>query len=531
MPGSSRSIDVGRTPKFVFGLITTLLFLATSTACTGLVNPSINADPELADTAPSELPNIVILLADDMGWNDVGYYGSEIRTPNIDRLAEMGVVLNRFYAQPTCSPTRSALMTGKAPLRLGVVAPLSKNNRNGLPLEETILPEYLGDAGYQTALIGKWHLGGRRRPFMPTERGFDYFFGNLHGGIGYWDHVHGGGYDLQRNGKTVRTKEYITALTGREAVHRILTRDRERPFLLYVAFNAPHLPNEAPAETIETYTDIDDPDRRIHAAMVSELDRQIGAILDTLESNGLLENTLIWFMSDNGGLMPAPSDVQNRTDEELAAMIERGYGVPPSDQFLDFVKMNQRDAASDNSPLPGGKGTIREGGTRVPSLIYWKGRLEGGQSDEFVTVQDVLPTLLSAVDQAEPLPDTDGRSVLDVLNGAPSDQVPDYIVQARSSVVIRNGGARGLNLALYRYPWKLMSLADGSKRLFNVEVDPLESEDLAEDLPELVAELQAALDQFPRGDDIADSYESILADPDLFGGMEDRAPWAERLED
>ena len=154
--------------------------------------------------AAENLPNVVIILADDLGWNDVGYHGSEIATPRLDALAAEGVVLDRFYAQPSCSPTRAALMTGKTPMRLGVLSPISKNNPSGLPLTEKLLPQYFRDAGYQTFLSGKWHLGHRRRDYLPTSRGFDHFYGHLTGGIGYWDHVQGGGLDWQRNGTTLR---------------------------------------------------------------------------------------------------------------------------------------------------------------------------------------------------------------------------------------------------------------------------------------------------------------------------------------
>jgi arylsulfatase A-like enzyme len=177
------------------GLLAALVLLATV--------PSAAAD------APKR-PNVVIILADDLGWRDVGYHGSEIATPRLDRLAAKGVVLDRFYAQPSCSPTRAALMTGKAPLRLGVVSPLSKNNPAGLPLGERLLPEHLREAGYQTFLTGKWHLGHRHRDYLPMARGFDHFYGHATGGIGYWDHVHGGGLDWQRNGETLREEGYST---------------------------------------------------------------------------------------------------------------------------------------------------------------------------------------------------------------------------------------------------------------------------------------------------------------------------------
>ena len=149
----------------------------------------------------SKPPNILLILADDLGWNDVGYHGSEIKTPNIDRIVNTGIELDRFYVQPTCSPTRAALMTGKSPMRLGINRPISKNQQLGLPLEETILPQYLARSGYQSLMVGKWHLGHYSPDYFPQSRGFEHFYGNLTGGIGYWDHNHGGGHDWQRNGE------------------------------------------------------------------------------------------------------------------------------------------------------------------------------------------------------------------------------------------------------------------------------------------------------------------------------------------
>ena len=137
-------------------------------------------------------PNVIIIVADDLGWNDVGYHGSDIQTPNIDRLAREGVELNRFYVHPTCSPTRSALVTGKSPLRLGFLSPLSKNNRLGLHLSEKTIADYFKQNGYQTSLIGKWHLGRFSKDYLPTNRGFDHFYGFLTGGVGHYDHIHGG---------------------------------------------------------------------------------------------------------------------------------------------------------------------------------------------------------------------------------------------------------------------------------------------------------------------------------------------------
>ncbi|MCP3929782.1 MAG: sulfatase-like hydrolase/transferase [Bacteroidetes bacterium] len=160
-----------------------------------------------ANCAAQTQPNVILIVADDLGWNDVGYHGSEIQTPTIDRLTREGVELNRFYAHPTCSPSRSALITGKAPLRLEFLTPLVKNNALRLPLTETTMADYFQKNGYQTSLIGKWHLGRFSKAYWPTNRGFDHFYGFLTGGIGHYDHFQGGGLDWQRNGKTVREEK------------------------------------------------------------------------------------------------------------------------------------------------------------------------------------------------------------------------------------------------------------------------------------------------------------------------------------
>jgi arylsulfatase A-like enzyme len=252
-------------------------------------------------TGADERPHVLILLADDLGWRDVGYHGSEIDTPHVDRIAREGIELDRFYAQPSCSPTRAALMTGKSPLRLGVDRPISKNEQTGLPLEETILPQHLANLGYQPVMVGKWHLGHYTPAYFPQARGFEHFYGSVTGGIGYWDRNHGGGHDWQRDGTTLREQGYTTRLLADEALRQLDARDPKRPFFLYVAFTAPHLPNEAPAESVERYQSIDDQKRRIHAAMVSELDHAIGRVIQGFERRGMLQNTIVLFASDNGG--------------------------------------------------------------------------------------------------------------------------------------------------------------------------------------------------------------------------------------
>ena len=172
----------------------------------------------LSSITATAQPNVLLILADDLGWNDVGFHGSEIRTPTLDALAAAGVSLEQYHSQPTCTSTRAALMTGKSPQRLGIYRQFAKYATEGLPAEEKTLADYLKAQGYQTWLVGKWHLGYARQEFHPNSRGFDHFYGHVTGGVGYWDHVHGGGYDWQRNGKTAREEGYTTHLLADEAI-------------------------------------------------------------------------------------------------------------------------------------------------------------------------------------------------------------------------------------------------------------------------------------------------------------------------
>jgi len=488
-----------------------------------LLVATLFASPVLATV--NARPNIVLIVADDLGWNDVGYHGSEIATPHIDRLASEGVELDRFYVQPTCSPTRASLMTGKSSLRLGVVRPISKNERLGLPISERLLPEYLRDAGYQTAMAGKWHLGHVEKRYFPHERGFDSFYGHATGGIGYWDHNHGGGHDWQRNGKTLREEGYSTHLIADEAVRVIREREPAQPLFLYTAFNAPHLPNEAPPEALARYAGTGSMHRQSHAAMVSELDSAIGRILATIDAEGMGENTLVWFFSDNGGLNPSaygPGTL--RFVDTLVGL----FGRPLPTTALEFMRANVEEGGADNSPLRGGKMTVYEGGVRVPAAVWWPSHVEGGQSHAFVTAQDVLPTVLDAVGvDAVDVDELDGRSRLALRAGddalVTDAELTDYVVTALGST------------ALYRGRWKLVLpasgvVSDSEPELYDVFEDPGETRDRARENPLLVEDLRAAADAWPRGPEIHGSMLSVLWDPDRFGGPEDREPWAERAK-
>lgn len=458
------------------------------------------------------LPNIVLIVIDDMGWNDVSYHGSEIRTPTMDRLAKEGIELNRFYVHPACSPTRSALMTGKAAVRLGFVNPLGKNNVRGLPLSEKIMPQYFQEKGYSTNLVGKWHLGRFKKEYWPYNRGFDHFYGYLTGGIGHYDHIHGGGLDWQRNGETIREEGYSTHLLTDEAIKIIQNPKSAQPFFLELCYAAPHMPNEAPAETVATYQHIDNENRRLHAAMVTEVDVGIQRIYETLESTGQLDNTIIWVMSDNGGQNKAGSP-----DAVLKplARLTKIFGEPIPFPFLEFVRDNVVNGAADNSPLKGGKNTTYEGGIRVPAFIYAPKFLQQQKIDQRVTVNDVLPTLASAIgsnsfDQTA----ADGISQWQYLKQEAPAPSRDFIAVSR------------FNQAYFRDGWKLVLPNDGEAELYKPAEDPSETANLAPDHPEIVGDLKAALQDFPRGATVDDPLWKVFVDPDLFGGKEDREPFA-----
>ena len=465
-----------------------------------------------ATSAGTGAPNVVVILADDMGWNDVGYHGSDIRTPHIDRLAAGGLELDRFYAQPTCSPTRAALLTGKSPQSLGIYSPLSKLNPTGLPLTETLLPEYLREAGYQTLLVGKWHLGFHEAAYRPGARGFDHFYGHVTGGIGFWDHVHGGGLDWQRNGQTLREAGYSTHLMAAEIDRLVAQRDPDRPVFLYAAFNAPHLPNEAPEETVAQYAHIADTNRRVHAAMVSELDAAIGQLLATLKAQGMLDNTLIWFMSDNGGLN---ASVFPPLMVSTARWLEELLGKPLPLKPLEFARTNALDGAADNTPLRKGKQSVYEGGARVPAILYWRGKLSPGRSEQMLTVQDVLPTLLAAAGVTVPGADFDGADQWSHVASGAVVPAPDYLINGMDGE------------ALYRFPWKLIALNSGEVELYRLDTDPTETADVSAAHPDIVVGMQQALQDHPRGESVHVPVYRVLMDIDFFGGEEDRAPWSE----
>ncbi|MEM6634016.1 MAG: arylsulfatase, partial [Bacteroidota bacterium] len=442
---------------------------------------------------------------------DVGYHGSEIQTPTIDRLASEGVELDRFYAHSSCTPTRSSLMTGKTAIRLGIVNPIGKNNALGLPLSEKIMPQYFKEKGYSTYLVGKWHLGRFKKEYWPYNRGFDHFYGNLTGGIGHYDHVHGGALDWQRNGETVEEEGYSTHLLTDEAINLIRSK-KDKPLFLELCYAAPHMPNESPQEAVVDYQHLDNKNRQLHAAMVTEVDKGIQQIMRALAETNLIDNTIIWFMSDNGG-----KNLEGTPQKVLDPILRVAniWGTPLPFPFWEFLRDNMVNGAGDNRPLRGGKATVYEGGLRVPSFIYAPAFLQQQKINHRITVNDVLPTLATAV----------GVTNLDTteLDGVSQWQ---FLKQETPPTPKPFVSAGKWGQAYLKEEWKLILNKAGETELYNVIQDPVEQMDLASQYPALVATLTAELLAFPRGESIDDPLWKVFLDTDRFGGEIDREPFA-----
>ena len=408
-------------------------------------------------------PNVIHIVADDLGWKDLGFQGAtDIRTPKLDRLAREGARFEQFYVQPMCTPSRAALLTGRYPMRYGLqTLVIPSKGTYGLSTDEYLLPQVLADAGYQTAIIGKWHLGHADRRYWPRQRGFDYAYGAVLGEIDYFTHDAHGVTDWQRDNEPVKEEGYVTTLLGDDAVRFVeKQQDKEKPFFLYLAFTAPHAPYQAPDEYVERFREIPDKTRRVYAAMISSLDDQVGRVVEALDRTGQRGNTLIFFHSDNGGTRDARLTGEGKVES-----------IP-----------------CDNGPLRGGKGDLYEGGTRVPAFANWPGHITPGTVIKTpVHVVDILPTLAAlggaSTDKCQPLDGIDISSAL-LGKGQP----------ARTEVVYNIEPFRA---AIREGDWKLVwrTLLPAKAELFNIAEDPNESRDLAASHPEKVTELQARIGQ------------------------------------
>lgn len=373
--------------------------------------------------AQTERPNIVIVLADDLGWGDVGFHGSEIKTPCLDALVGEGVELERFYTSPISTPTRAGLMTGRYPNRFGVrSAVIPPWREDGLDENEETVADMLARNGYKNrAIIGKWHLGHTKKVHYPMNRGFSHFYGHLNGAIDYFDLTREGELDWHNDWETCHDKGYSTELITKEAIHCIDAYEKEGPFMLYVAYNAPHTPLQAQEKDIKLYTDNFDSltpkeqKKVTYSAMVSCMDRGIGAIVDALKKKGIMDNTFFIFFSDNGTA-----------------------GVP----------------GSSSGPLRGHKFDEWDGGVHAPAVLYWKKaeKQYKNLSSQVTGFVDLVPTLKDLVgDHSRPKREYDGISILPVLNGKKACIDRDFYLGHGAVVnkdykLIRKGMKPGLDL-------------------------------------------------------------------------------------
>jgi len=416
----------------------------------------------VAAQAQSKKPNIVHIVADDLGWKDVGFNGcTDIKTPNLDALAVSGAKFSQFYVQPMCTPTRAALMTGRYPFRYGLQTLVIPGPADyGLDTTEWLMPECLKDAGYTTAIIGKWHLGHADTKYWPRQRGFDYQYGAMIGELDYYTHSDAGVLDWFRGNQPVKENGYTTQLLGADTVKYISAQDATKPFYLYLTFNAPHTPYQAPKKYVNRYPNIADPTRRTYAGMITCLDDEIGKVVAALDEKRLRENTLILFHSDNGG-----------TKNAMFA-----------GQMADLSKTK---IPCDNGNYRDGKGSLFEGGCRVAAFANWPGHIKPQTVDDIIHAVDIYPTFAAlagaATAKCKPL---DGVNVWDTIAaGKPSP---------RTEVIYNVEPFRG---AVREGDWKLIwrALIPTSVDLYNLAEDPYEQHNVAAAHPDKASAMQARL--------------------------------------
>jgi arylsulfatase A-like enzyme len=425
----------------------------------GLIFAVAGAMAAGASAQESRKPNIVVIVADDMGYADCGFQGcKDIPTPSIDSLAAHGVRLTRGYVSgPYCSPTRAGLMTGRYQQRFGhEFNPTGGNKLDsdvGLPLTETTIADRLKGAGYATGLVGKWHLGHSPK-FHPIKRGFQEFYGFLDGAHSY---VPDDGPPILRGETPVAKPPYLTDAFGEEAA-AFIERHKREPFFLYLAFNAVHTPMQAPQSRLDRFSQITDPRRRTYAGMLTSMDDAVGKVLAKLRGEGLEENSLIFFFSDNGGPTMRGTTING----------------------------------SSNAPLRGSKRTTLEGGIRVPFVVQWKTKLPEGKVFEQQAIQlDVLPTALAAAGvEVKSEWELDGVNLLPYLSGAEQGA-------PHETLFWRLGTQR----AITQSKWKLVEydpVADGlsakdplPKRLYDLLADPGEEHDVSSKHPGVARELNS----------------------------------------
>lgn len=436
-----------------------------------LLTPLLAAGADAA-SASFDRPNMVLFLADDLGWADVPWHGSSYKLPHLERLANEGLRLESHYVHPMCSPTRAALLTGRYASRFGVTG---AQNPRALPWETATLASALQAAGYETAITGKWHLGSRPEE-GPQKFGFDHGYGSLAGGCGPYDHRYKEGpftHTWHRNGQLIEEEGHVTDLLAREAVQWIEARGR-KPFFLYVPFTAIHVPIQEPEQWHEVNSHIAEPGDRLRAACASHMDDVVGQVLAALERKRLRDNTLVVFLSDNGAHGPNPNQ----------------GGAYPGD-YGDLKVGN------DNRPWRGYKGGVYEGGIRTPGVVHWPGRVPGGETHTPLHAVDWMPTLCSLA-KAEVPTDLkwDGIDIWPVLTRQGGTLPTRTIYSA----------APGFRAQMVRHgDWKLVRTQAAGKRdtteeLFHLANDPAESQNLAQQQPQVLADMQQRLAEISARD-------------------------------
>lgn len=431
-------------------------------------------------TASQDKPNLVIILADDLGYGDVGFQGGEAKTPHLDKLAAEGVRLTAHYVHPMCSPTRAALLTGRYASRFGVTG---AQNEQAFPFGTPTIASLLSGAGYDTALIGKWHLGsGLDTP--PNKFGFGYSYGLLAGGATPDTHEYKAGPHQRtwhRNGTLLDEEGHITDLITKDAVKWIDERT-DKPFFLYVPYTAVHVPINEPEQWLKMNEHITDPAKRLHAADVSHLDDGVGQLLAALEKKDLRKNTVVLFLSDNG----AHDDVDNKQDK-----------YPGIDTRPHLT------IRGSNAPFRGWKGSVYEGGIRTPAIAHWPGHWSKARLHAPVSITSWLPTLckLAGVNLPEGAP-CDGVDVALLLDGETASSPPIY------------SASPGFRARMVRLgPWKLI-VTKGKEgkpdveELYNLDDDASESRNIVNDPPDMMEQLRTLLQEFAAGDKIVKGGKS-----------------------
>jgi arylsulfatase A-like enzyme len=409
---------------------------------------------------PESKPNIVIFLIDDLGYADCGFLGGkDIKTPQIDALAQSGAVLESHYVQPVCSPTRAALLTGRYATHTGVYSIVRPGAEWGLPLAERLLSSALKEAGYCTSICGKWHLGEYQPAYTPTRRGFDHQYGHRFGALDYFTHIRDGKHDWYRNDEPLKAEGYATHLIAQEACKIVREKPGDKPLFLYVPFNGIHSPHQVPAEYEKPYDKLPKLRRSI-AGMLAAVDEAIGQIAAALKEKGLTDNTLIVFSSDNGG--PSPG------------------------------------RATDNTPLRAGKGTIYEGGIRAAAFATWPGKIPAGiRIKEPMHISDWFPTLLklcgAPTDQKLPV---DGRDVWPMLTKAAKSPHEALLLL----------GTKPGEAAIRQGDWKL---------LMNASIKDAEESDDA-------AATKTKLELYNLADDLGEKKELSAAHPEKLNELRNK---------